>query len=124
MCGINGILRLSSTAPPVDPEVAIRTRDAMAMRGPDGEGLFVSSDGSVALGHRRLAIIDLSPNGDQPMAYEDGRYRLVFNGEIYNYKELKDALLGEGIRFASTSDSEVILALYAKEGVAMLPKLR
>jgi len=124
MCGINGILRLRPGAPPVELEVALRTRDAMASRGPDGEGLWVSPDGAIVLGHRRLAIIDLFETGAQPMAYEGGRYRLVFNGEIYNYKELRDVLERDGARFTSTSDSEVILALYAREGTAMLGKLR
>jgi hypothetical protein len=78
MCGINGILRLRSDAPPVDPDVALRTRDAMATRGPDGEGFWVAPDGAIALGHRRLAIIDLSETGAQPMTYDGGRYRLVF----------------------------------------------
>ncbi len=124
MCGINGILRLDPRAERVDPAVALRTRDAMALRGPDGEGLFVSDDGAIALGHRRLAIIDLSPSGAQPMAYDDGRFQMVFNGEIFNYKELKDSLVAQGVRFVSASDSEVILALYAREGAAMLGKLR
>jgi asparagine synthase (glutamine-hydrolysing) len=124
MCGINGILRLSSRAPRVDPDVAVRTRDAMAIRGPDGHGLWVAPDGTIALGHRRLAIIDLSETGAQPMSYDQGRYRLVFNGEIYNYKELKAELERAGVRFTSTSDSEVILALYARDGEAMLGKLR
>jgi len=124
MCGINGILRLSSAAPVVDAEVALRTRDAMALRGPDGCGLWVDPDGSIALGHRRLAIIDLSETGAQPMEYDGGRYRLVFNGEIYNYKELREPLERDGVRFRSTSDSEVILALFAREGTAMLGKLR
>ena len=124
MCGINGILRLRPDASPVDPAVAVRTRDAMATRGPDGEGLWVSPDGEIALGHRRLAIIDLSEAGAQPMEYDRGRYRLVFNGEIYNYKELREGLERDGVRFASKSDSEVILALYAREGTAMLGKLR
>src|SRR5580765_4525627 len=124
MCGINGILRLRSDAPPVETEVVVRTRDAMAKRGPDGQGFWVSPDGGIALGHRRLAIIDLSETGAQPMAYDGGRYRLVFNGEIYNYKELRGALERDGAQFVSTSDSEVILALYAREGTAMLGKLR
>jgi len=124
MCGINGILRLSPAAPVVDAEVALRTRDAMAQRGPDGHGLWVSHDGVIALGHRRLAIIDLSETGAQPMAYDGGRYRLVFNGEIYNYKELREPLERDGVRFVSTSDSEVILALYAREGTKMLERLR
>jgi asparagine synthase (glutamine-hydrolysing) len=124
MCGINGILRLGPDAPPVEPDVVVRTRDAMATRGPDGEGLWVAPDGRIALGHRRLAIIDLSETGNQPMEYGGGRYRLVFNGEIYNYRDLRDVLERDGVRFGSTSDSEVILALYAREGNSMLGKLR
>jgi asparagine synthase (glutamine-hydrolysing) len=124
MCGINGILRLRPDAPAVELDVVVRTRDAMANRGPDGEGLWVSPDGTIALGHRRLAIIDLSETGAQPMAYEGGRFHLVFNGEIYNYKELREGLEREGARFVSTSDSEVILALYARQGTAMLGMLR
>jgi asparagine synthase (glutamine-hydrolysing) len=124
MCGINGILRLRPDAPPADREVATRTRDAMASRGPDGAGLWAPDDGSIVLGHRRLAIIDLSETGAQPMHYGGGRFHLVFNGEIYNYKELREALSREGVRFTSTSDSEVVLALYAREGDAMLRRLR
>ena len=124
MCGINGILRLASRAPEVDPEVAVHTRDAMAKRGPDGAGLWTSQDGTIVFGHRRLAIIDLSETGAQPMHDATGRYHLVFNGEIYNYKELKIVLERDGVRFTSSSDSEVILALYAREGAAMLTKLR
>src|SRR6058998_551719 len=89
MCGINGILRLTEAAPGVDCKELRRTRDAMASRGPDGTGEWISADGEIGLGHRRLAIIDLSPAGLQPMASKDGRYRIVFNGEIYNYRELQ-----------------------------------
>jgi asparagine synthase (glutamine-hydrolysing) len=124
MCGINGILRLTADAAPVDPEELRTTRDAMATRGPDGEGLWISSDGRVGLGHRRLAIIDLSDAGAQPMSRADGRYRIVFNGEIYNYRELRDQLLREGESFESHSDTEVLLALYAREGQRMLRRLR
>jgi len=124
MCGINGIVRLSPASAAVDPEVLTRTRDAMATRGPDGAGLWISEDRSVGLGHRRLAIIDLSESGAQPMAHADGRYRLVFNGEIYNYMELRRELERDGVQFRSTSDSEVILALYEREGEGMLRKLR
>ncbi|MDA8117491.1 MAG: asparagine synthase (glutamine-hydrolyzing), partial [Actinomycetota bacterium] len=124
MCGINGILRLSDDAPRIDRAELLRTRDAMAPRGPDGFGEWFSPSGRIALGHRRLSIIDLSPAGAQPMAWRDGRYRIVFNGEIYNYRELRAELAGRGVEFRSRSDTEVIAALYAREGVAALARLR
>ncbi len=124
MCGINGILRLSNDAPAIDRDELLRTRDAMAARGPDGAGAWTSSDGRVALASRRLAILDLSEAGAQPMASEDGRFHLVLNGEIYNFAELRRELEGEGLRFRSHSDTEVVLALYAREGAAMLGRLR
>ena len=124
MCGINGIVRLSRDAPPVDVDVVLRTSDALAHRGPDGDGIWTAADGAASLAHRRLAILDLSETGAQPMAYEGGRYRLVFNGEIYNYRELRRDLEAAGTRFASTSDTEVVLALYARERERMLPRLR
>jgi len=122
MCGINGILRLAPDAAPVDREELLRSRDHMTARGPDGSGLWISSDQGVGLAHRRLAIIDLSEAGLQPMAR--GRYRIVFNGEIYNYRELRRELIGQGEEFTSYSDTEVVLALYAREGLRMLPRLR
>jgi asparagine synthase (glutamine-hydrolysing) len=124
MCGINGILGLSPAAPPVDREELVRTRDAMASRGPDGAGEWLSASREIGLGHRRLSIIDLSEAGAQPMASADGRYRIVFNGEIYNYAELREELLRAGVAFRSHSDTEVILALYAREGAGLLPRLR
>jgi asparagine synthase (glutamine-hydrolysing) len=124
VCGINGILRLNPDKAPIDREELLRTRDAMATRGPDGFGEWNSPSGSIGLGHRRLAIIDLSDTGAQPMPFADGRYRIVYNGEIYNYRELRRDLESEGIRFSSLSDTEVILALYAKERECMLGKLR
>ena len=124
MCGINGIVRLDPHAAPVDRDELLRTRDAMRLRGPDDEDSWLSPDGGIGLGHRRLAIIDLSPGGRQPMTRDDGRYRIVFNGEIYNYRRLRDSLIAEGVSFRSQSDTEVILALYAREGSAMLPRLR
>jgi asparagine synthase (glutamine-hydrolysing) len=85
--------------------------DAIAYRGPDGEDQWISDNGNVGLGHRRLSIIDLSHNGDQPMHYLD-RYTIVFNGEIYNYIELRHSLNQKGYAFKSQSDTEVLLALY------------
>jgi asparagine synthase (glutamine-hydrolysing) len=124
VCGINGILRLETDAAPVDREELLRTRDAMASRGPDGTGIWVSPDGGLGLGHRRLAIIDLSPTGLQPMGRDDERFVIVHNGEIYNYRELRRELTDLGEEFVSHSDTEVILALYAREGAAMLSRLR
>ncbi len=105
MCGIAGIAHLDGA--PVSPVDLRRMAGAIAHRGPDGEGFF--SDGSVGLAHRRLAIIDLSPAGHQPMATEDGRYVLTYNGEVYNFGELRVALEALGHRFHSRTDSEVVL---------------
>ncbi|HEY0552864.1 MAG TPA: asparagine synthase (glutamine-hydrolyzing) [Thermoanaerobaculia bacterium] len=124
MCGINGILRLSDAAPAIDPGELLRTRDAMTARGPDGCGAWIDGEAQVALASRRLAILDLSEAGTQPMVSEDGRFRIVINGEIYNFKELRGELEEEGVRFRSRSDTEVVLALYARDGAAMLPRLR
>ena len=124
MCGINGIVRLSAAAPPIDREEVLRIRDAMTSRGPDGAGLWASDDGRAALASRRLAILDLSAAGDQPMASQDGRYQAILNGEIYNFRELRRELEADGIRFHSRSDTEVLLALYARQGTAMLSRLR
>jgi len=124
MCGIHGILRLTPDAPPIDRDELLRTRDALARRGPDGEGLWLDPDGRVGLGHRRLAILDLSDAAAQPMASADGHLRIVFNGEIYNFRALRSELEADGHRFHSTGDTEVILALYARHGVAAFERLR
>jgi asparagine synthase (glutamine-hydrolysing) len=127
MCGINGILRLTPDAPPLDREELRATRDALSSRGPDGEGEWLADDGRIALGHRRLAILDLSDAAAQPMATPDGRYRIVFNGEVYNFRELRRELegpAGGGHRFRSTGDTEVVLALFARDGVAAFGRLR
>ena len=121
MCGINGIVQLGAG---FEREELLRTRDRMAARGPDGSGEWVSAAGQVGLGHRRLAIIDLSPAAAQPMAFAEGRYRIVFNGEIYNYRELRDELVRAGVALQTESDTEVVLALFARDGVTMLPRLR
>lgn len=99
--------------------------DVIAHRGPDGEGWWCedSPAGSVALGHRRLAIISVDESGAQPMSYGEGRYHIVYNGEIYNYKSLRTELEGMGHRFVSDSDTEVLLAAYAQWGGACLNRL-
>lgn len=124
MCGVVAIYSYSASAPPVSPAELLRIRDHMASRGPDGKGEWYSANGRVALGHRRLAIIDLSSNGAQPMASADGSTVVSFNGEIYNYRELREFLEHRGHRFRTGSDTEVILQLYEREGEAMLPRLR
>ncbi|HEY2093561.1 MAG TPA: asparagine synthase (glutamine-hydrolyzing) [Thermoanaerobaculia bacterium] len=121
MCGINGIFAYGGAAP-VDRAELIACRDAMQSRGPDSDGLWVSSDGRAGFGHRRLAIIDLSPAGAQPMHY--GSLTIVFNGEIYNYQELRDDLLARGHTLVSHSDTEVMLHLFEESAEAMLPRLR
>ena len=124
MCGIAGIFAYAESAPPADSEELIRVRDAMRSRGPDGEGLWLSNDRRVALAHRRLAIIDLSPSGAQPMSTSDKRLHVTFNGEIYNYRALRAELEGTGYRFRSNSDTEVLLHLYAERGAEMVHALR
>ena len=124
MCGIAGIYSYRDSAPPVDREELLRIREAMLQRGPDGAGLWVSNDRRIGLAHRRLAIIDLSDAGAQPMASADGRLCISFNGEIYNYRELRRELEAKGCVFRSHSDTEVLLHLYAERGDAMVHALR
>lgn len=110
MCGIAGIYKLNGAKVKAE-ELKVMT-DAIIHRGPDGEGHWVSENGEVGFGHRRLSIIDLSDKGKQPMQYAEGRYTITFNGEIYNYIELKETLVNQGYTFTSNSDTEVLLALY------------
>lgn len=120
MCGI--IALFNRTGHPSESDSAVRAgRESMQRRGPDGEGLW--SDEGVTMGHRRLSIVDLDPRAAQPMTSADGRYVIVFNGEIYNYQSLRAELIGRGVNFSTTSDTEVILALFALEGEAMLSRL-
>src|SRR5262245_53418398 len=119
MCGIAGFLH-SDGAPGAPVRLKAMT-DAIAHRGPDDEGQFVN--GPVGLGHRRLAIIDLSPLGRQPMTTADGRYTLSFNGEIYNFQEIRSELTIRGRSFVSRSDSEVLLYAFAEWGLGALRRL-
>ncbi|OGB96212.1 MAG: asparagine synthase (glutamine-hydrolyzing) [candidate division NC10 bacterium RIFCSPLOWO2_12_FULL_66_18] len=121
MCGIGGKLYFDP-ARPVEREVLERMNVVQAHRGPDDAGIYCQ--GSVGLAHRRLCIIDLSPAGHQPMPNEDGTVWIVFNGEIYNFQDLRPDLLRRGHRFRSRTDTEVILHLYEEYGVDCLRFLR
>jgi asparagine synthase (glutamine-hydrolysing) len=120
MCAIIGI---AGTAAISERGWVATGRDAMRHRGPDGQGEWWSPDGCVGLGHRRLAVIDLSPAGQQPMVDGSGALRIVFNGEIYNYLALRAELAAEGHAFRSHTDTEVILAAYRKWGSECLQRL-
>lgn len=124
ICGLAAIFNYHSAAAPVDRPELLRIREAMLRRGPDGEGLWVSDDQRIGLAHRRLAIIDLSASGAQPMATADGAARVVFNGEIYNHRELRQRLETRGYSFQSSSDTEVLLHLYQEYGRDMVQHLR
>lgn len=124
MCGIAGIFSYDINAPSVSPEELIRIRDNMVHRGPDGKGIWLSEDKTIGLAHRRLAIIDPRPEGDQPMWSNDGNCVITFNGEIYNYLELKEELEAQGFVFKTGTDTEVILNLYLRDGESMCGKLR
>ena len=123
MCGINGIVSFGG-ARPVDVDELTRTREAMHSRGPDAAGIWLSPDYRAGFGHRRLSIIDVSDRANQPMVSREGDMVLTFNGEIYNFKELREELGRDGETFATTSDTEVVLRMYRKFGDAMLPRLR
>lgn len=116
MCGITGLVHLDNA--PVSPVTLQRMTDAIAHRGPDGEGHWI--EGNVGIGHRRLAILDLSPAGHQPMASADHRYMLSYNGEVYNFRELRSELEAAGYWFRSKTDSEVVLNALVHWGTAAL----
>jgi asparagine synthase (glutamine-hydrolysing) len=123
MCGIAGVFTWERHR----AEEAVRNMNrAQVHRGPDNEGLQTISlpAGFLVLGHRRLAILDLDSRANQPMVSIDGHYTIVFNGEIYNFRELRRELEADGVAFRTTSDTEVLLALFARDGERMLPRLR
>jgi asparagine synthase (glutamine-hydrolysing) len=124
MCGLAAIFSYSDAAPGVNREELGRVCDAMASRGPDGGGVWWSADGRVGLGHRRLSILDLSDGGAQPMVSAEGDRVIAFNGEIYNFRQLRTELAAKGEIFRSQSDTEVLLALWRTWGPAGLARLR
>ena len=111
MCRITGIW--NRHARPHLPETCLRMRDTLVRGGPDDAGLYYDAKAGLALGQRRLSIIDLSPTGHQPMSTKDGRYTLCYNGEIYNFRELRQQLCEAGLSFRGTSDTEVVLNAFA-----------
>jgi asparagine synthase (glutamine-hydrolysing) len=121
MCGIAGVVRRDGAIAP-DPSAALGA--ALAHRGPDGRGVWRAAAHDALLVHTRLAIIDPGPSGAQPMASADGRHRIVFNGEVYNYRELRQLLDRRGERFTTGSDTEVLLRLLALDGAAALAQVR
>lgn len=120
MCGISGVYYFNHEKV-VDENALIKMRDVLHHRGPDFGSHFI--DQNIGLAHRRLSIIDLSELGNQPMYSDDGRFVIVFNGEIYNFQELREELIKKGFVFKSNSDTEVLLKLYIAEGSSMLHKL-
>ncbi|SMG52307.1 asparagine synthase (glutamine-hydrolysing) [Marivirga sericea] len=120
MCGITGVFAFNEIGRFNLPNISLAT-ETLEHRGPDFQKVFVGD--FVALGHRRLSIIDLNPQANQPMSAENGRYQLVFNGEIYNYKSLKQDLTSKGVQFETESDTEVLLQLLIHEGKDALNKL-
>lgn len=125
MCGIAGILRQGTAAPPVGEAAVVAMRDTMVHRGPDGAGVWVADDGRIGLGHRRLAIIELSDAAAQPMTDAEGSVQVVFNGEIYNHMELRRELEAAGHRFRTDhSDTEVIVHGFKQWGIGCVERFR
>lgn len=121
MCGIAGILSTNSI--PLDAPIQ-RMQTALQHRGPDDQGIYLSPNHQAALAHTRLAILDLSSAGHQPMSTPNGRYHITFNGEIYNFQELRSQLIQQGETFHSQTDTEVILKLYQRVGSDCVKQLR
>jgi asparagine synthase (glutamine-hydrolysing) len=121
MCGIAGALAYSSEK--IDDKLIHGLLDSIAHRGPDGEGCWIDGDRKVGLGHRRLAILDTTEGGHQPMACSNQRYVMVYNGEVYNFLELRRELETLGHQFVTASDTEVILAAWSQWQEDMLYRL-
>src|SRR2546423_9757875 len=117
MCGLAGIFPRRQWSAARLHEVTERMSAAIAHRGPDDSGIWVDAAVGIALGFRRLAIVDLSPLGHQPMQSAGGRFTMIFNGEVYNYRALRRELEGFGCRFRGHSDTEIILAAFEQWGI-------
>jgi asparagine synthase (glutamine-hydrolysing) len=120
VCGVVGLVRRGGVSPAQLEALTAR----LAHRGPDGQATTLLSGGRVGLGHRRLAILDLTTAGAQPMSDQTGAIWITYNGEIFNFAELRDQLRAQGHSFRSETDTEVILELYRREGLRMLARLR
>ena len=125
MCGIAGVVRRRGADHPVGSAslVAATMANVLGHRGPDDAGTWESPDATVALAHRRLSIVDLSALGHNPMPWDGGRLWITFNGEIYNFRELRNELESQGHRFRSQTDTEVVLAAYDQWGVDSVNRL-
>ena len=124
MCGIAGILSAEAPVDTFGRDALVCLQDSLGHRGPDDRGVFVSPDRRAAFVHTRLSILDLSPAGHQPMPSDDGRYWVTYNGEIYNFRELRCAMQCDGETFRTGTDTEVLLRLYAREGPGCVTRLR
>src|SRR5579883_2541037 len=122
MCGICGFVATSTRPREALGDIARAMSDALAHRGPDGEGVWSDEGAGIAFGHRRLAVIDPTPGGTQPMASASGRLIITFNGEIYNYRELRVELESAGHRFRSQTDTEVLIEACERWGVEAAAK--
>lgn len=118
MCGIAGVFNI--TGEPVSPVIIRKMTDSIKHRGPDAEGFYI--DSFIGLGHRRLSIIDLSSTGHQPMVSEDGQYVIAYNGEVYNYREIRMELEALGYKFRSKTDTEVLLYAYITWGISCIER--
>jgi asparagine synthase (glutamine-hydrolysing) len=123
MCGICGIYEYGVAEPAVTASLVAQMRDQMTHRGPDDAGVYVTTDARVGLGNRRLAVVDLSPAGHNPMPNEDGRVWITFNGEIYNHERLRPGLIERGHSYRSRTDTETIIHLYEERGLDFVGEL-
>ncbi|KAF0249529.1 MAG: asparagine synthase (glutamine-hydrolysing), partial [bacterium] len=123
MCGIVGIFKFGSVHPEITENLIENMRDRMTHRGPDDAGVYISPDGRIGLGHRRLSIIDLSASGRQPMPNEDNTIWISFNGEIYNHRRLRKELVDKGHIYFSETDTETLVHLYEERGLDFVQPL-